>query len=510
MGLNDTPNSERTRIAFFGVRNAGKSSLVNAVTGQEVALVSETLGTTTDPVSKNMELLPLGPVTIIDTPGIDDVGSLGKARIAKTRQILSTCDIAVLVVDVSRTLLPQDIDVSRALASLDVDASCTLTPQDIDAPGALASLGVDVSRTLTPHDFDALRALTPQDKELLKIFEQQKTPFIIAWNKADLLDEEKLAKSGMDAATRGNAAVANAEVGHKTTAAGDVAKNDAPSADAAAGGNTPAADAATGGNAFKSVVVSAKSGKGIFELKETMANMCSTSPSKRLLEGLVNTGDVIVAVIPIDSSAPKSRLILPQQMLIRDALDFHASVICCQPQELEQTLAALAKPPKLVVTDSQVFKQVASIVPKNYPLTSFSILMARYKGELDVLKAGAHFLSKLNSTDKVLICEACTHHRQCEDIGTVKMPAWIKEFCNSAPQFEFCSGKDFLQNLESYSLIVHCGACMITQREMHARMAIAQSCGVPMVNYGMAIAQMNGILSRALEPFDYKGECCNE
>ena len=488
MGLNDTPNSERTRIAFFGVRNAGKSSLVNAVTGQEVALVSETLGTTTDPVSKNMELLPLGPVTIIDTPGIDDVGSLGKARIAKTRQILSTCDIAVLVVDVSRTLLPQDIDVSRALASLDVDASCTLTPQDIDAPGALASLGVDVSRTLTPHDFDALRAITPQDKELLKIFEQQKTPFIIAWNKADLLDEEKLAKLDTDAA----------------------GKNNAPSADAAARGNTPAADAATVGNAFKSIAVSAKSGKGIFELKETMANMCSTSPSKRLLEGLVNTGDVVVAVIPIDSSAPKSRLILPQQMLIRDALDFHASVICCQPQELEQTLAALAKPPKLVVTDSQVFKQVANIVPKNYPLTSFSILMARYKGELDVLKASAHFLSKLNSTDKVLICEACTHHRQCEDIGTVKMPAWIKEFCSSAPQFEFRSGKDFLQNLESYSLIVHCGACMITQREMHARMAIAQSCGVPMVNYGMAIAQMNGILSRALEPFDYKGECCNE
>ena len=397
MGLNDAPSGERMCIGFFGVRNAGKSSLVNAVTAQEMSIVDAKLGTTTDPVSKNMELLPLGPVTIIDTPGIDDEGSLGAKRIEKTHKILETCDIAILVADASRVL-------------------------------------------------------SAADKELLQIFKDKQKPYILALNKIDLLSEDKIN-----------------ELEQKENCC----------------------------------FVSATCGSGIYELKEHIGKLKDKAREheRMLVRDLLEAGDIVVLVIPIDSSAPKMRIILPQQMVMRDCLDAHVIPVCCQPQELANVLDALQQEPKLVITDSQAFKEVEQILPSNIALTSFSILMARYKGELDILLQGAQVLQQLTDESKVLICEACTHHRQCEDIGTVKIPAWVKECSGSNPEFNFTSGKDFPQNLEDYDLVIHCGACMITQNEMHSRIDIAKENGVQMVNYGIAIAKMNGILTRALEPF---------
>jgi [FeFe] hydrogenase H-cluster maturation GTPase HydF len=393
MGLNNTPNSERVSIGFFGLRNAGKSSLVNAVTGQNFAVVSDVLGTTTDALGKNMELLPLGPVTIVDTPGIDDEGSLGKLRVEAAKKALRRCDIAVLV---------------TASAS----------------------------------------GLAPAEEELLGLIHAREIPYVIARNKSDLLG---------------------------ATAQANLPENEQ--------------------------WVSAKTGAGIQELKELIAAFAKENVREKcLVADLLTPGSVVVLVIPIDASAPKARIILPQQMVLRDCLDAHASCVACQVEELAGVLAGLVQAPRLVVTDSQAFAEVAAIVPQDVQLTSFSILMARYKGNLAQLAAGAQALAHLTDESRVLISEGCTHHRQCEDIGTVKMPAWIKKYSGACPHFEFTSGNGFPEDLSPYSLVVHCGACMLNAREMEFRMALARQQGVPMVNYGMAIAQMNGILDRALAP----------
>ncbi len=392
MGLNDTVTAERVHIGFFGSRNAGKSSVVNAVTGQELAVVSAVKGTTTDPVKKAMELLPIGPVVIIDTPGIDDEGTLGEMRVKKTKQVLAKTDIAVLVID--------------------------------------AAVGI-----------------TDTDTELAELFTARKIPYITVFNKSDLLKE------------------------------------------------VPEAD-------VNSIYVSATNGKNINELKNKIGALAKSRENKKqLVADLVKEGDLVVLVTPIDESAPKGRLILPQQQTIRDVLDAHCTVVCCQDTELAATLKMLAVKPRLVITDSQAFGRVSKDTPSDILLTSFSILFARYKGDLATLVEGAAKLEKLKDGDKVLISEGCTHHRQCNDIGTVKMPNWIKEYSKADISFDFTSGGDFPEKLTDYDLIVHCGGCMLNEKEMQRRLAEAQSAGVPIVNYGIAIAQMHSILARSLEPF---------
>lgn len=393
MSLQNTPSGERVHIGFFGLRNAGKSSLVNAVTGQSLAVVSDVKGTTTDPVKKAMELLPIGPVVIIDTPGIDDEGDLGALRVQKTREMLAKTDVAVLVRDAGHK----------------------------------------------PH---------PAEQQLLAAFEQKHIPYIIALNKSDTVE---------------------------SLAAGD-----------------------------KEIAVSALTGENIHELKERIARLAKTvAPARTILGDLVKTGDTVLLVTPIDEAAPKGRLILPQQMTLRDILDAGAVAMTAKDTELETALSALAKPPALVVTDSQVFGFVAKTLPAGVPLTSFSILMARYKGDLSTLVEGARALAALKAGDKVLISEGCTHHRQCNDIGTVKMPGWIENFTGVKPQFEFTSGGEFPADLSSYALVVHCGGCMLNEREMASRMAACRQAGVPIVNYGVAIAHMHGILARSLEVFPH-------
>ena len=406
MGLQDASSGERLHIGFFGMRNAGKSSLVNRITGQQLSVVSDVKGTTTDPVKKAMELLPLGPVVIIDTPGLDDEGELGKLRIEKTRQILGQTDIGVLVVD-------------------------------------------------------GVTGLSDLDKELVKVFIERKTPHIIVYNKADLLEERGKLRE-------------------------------------------------------KSLYVSAVTGEGLENLKELIGSFAKQAGNpKVLVSDLIESGDIVVLVTPIDESAPKGRLILPQQLTIRDILDKHGIVVTCQDAELARTLATLSQKPKMIITDSQVFGKVSKDVPKDIPLTSFSILMARYKGDLEELVKGAAALSKLKDGDRVLISEGCTHHRQCNDIGTVKMPHWIKEFAErniagsfnnlenegSGLQFSFTSGGEFPEDLSSYSVIVHCGGCTLNEMEMKNRIYKAVEAGVPIVNYGIAIAHMHGILKRSVELF---------
>ena len=391
-GLNDTPSGERIHIAFFGLRNAGKSSLVNAVTGQELSVVSEVKGTTTDPVRKAMELLPLGPVVIIDTPGLDDEGTLGELRVKRAMNVLANCDVAVLV-------------------------------------------------------HDSTSEFTQAEHDLLSLFKARNLPFIIAYNKSDLLTDRK---------------------------------DDA-------------------------LYVSALTGENVTALKERIASLAKKNVSeKRLVSDLLTKGDVLILVVPIDKAAPKGRLILPQQQTIRDILDSGCSAFICQENELEHVLAVLSVKPKLVITDSQVFSKVDMIVPKDIMLTSFSILFARYKGDLKTLVNGADMLSRLKDGDKVLISEGCTHHRQCGDIGAEKIPAWIKAFSHSQPEFEFTSGGEFPDSeaLRKYALIVHCGGCMLNEQEMKSRIERANMAGVPIVNYGVAIAEMHGILRRSLEPFD--------
>lgn len=423
MGLNETPSGERVRIGFFGVRNAGKSSLVNAVCGQQVALVSDVAGTTTDPVRKAMELLPLGPVDIVDTPGIDDVGELGARRVERTRDTLRTCDVAVLVTD-------------------------------------------------------ATRALVAAERELISLFEELGLPFIVVRNKADLLSGEGVAagSGGGTGATSGAAGASIAQV---------VA---APDADA------PAAPVRA------EVLASARTGAGINELKEALAHVGGPAAhERRVVADLLSPGDKVVLVVPIDSSAPKGRIILPQQLVLRDVLDAHASALVCQPEELADLLAAV-RDVRLVITDSQAFEKVARIVPETTPLTSFSLLMARYKGDLRTLVEGAAALGALTDESRVLISEGCTHHRQCEDIGTVKMPAWIRGYCGANPTFEFTQGHGFPDDVSGYDVVVHCGGCMLNEKEMHWRQSVAARSGTPMVNYGAAIACVHGILERSLRP----------
>lgn len=423
MGLNETPSGERVRIGFFGVRNAGKSSLVNAVCGQQVALVSDVAGTTTDPVRKAMELLPLGPVDIVDTPGIDDVGELGARRVERTRETLRTCDVAVLVTD-------------------------------------------------------ATRALVAAERELISLFEELGLPFIVVRNKADLLSGEGVA-AGSGGGTGAASGAADASIAQVVAA---------PDADA------PAAPVRA------EVLASARTGAGINELKEALAHVGGPAAhERRVVADLLSPGDKVVLVVPIDSSAPKGRIILPQQLVLRDVLDAHASALVCQPEELADLLAAV-RDVRLVITDSQAFERVARIVPKTTPLTSFSLLMARYKGDLRTLVEGAAALSALTDESRVLISEGCTHHRQCEDIGTVKMPAWIRGHCGANPTFEFTQGHGFPDDVSDYDVVVHCGGCMLNEKEMRWRQSVAARSGTPMVNYGAAIACVHGILERSLRP----------
>jgi [FeFe] hydrogenase H-cluster maturation GTPase HydF len=413
MGMNEVPSAERVHIGFFGVRNAGKSSIVNAVTGQEMALVSDVKGTTTDPVRKAMELLPVGPVVIIDTPGIDDEGSLGRERVRKARQVLRAVDVAVLVTD-------------------------------------------------------AARGLQEADRELLDLFHSLQIPCLIVRNKADLLQE--------------NAVSAETHTEHNT--------------------ENKTEKLAGEGTDVPSILVSARTGMNIYELKEAIAKIaCPKEPSRPLVADLLSPGDVAVLVVPIDSAAPKGRLILPQQQTIRDALEAGASVMVTRESELAITLQSLAAPPRIVITDSQAFGVVSQIVPKDVLLTSFSILMARYKGNLEAAIRGAARLDHLKDGDTVLIAEGCTHHRQCDDIGTVKMPRWLRAYTGADLQFAFCSGGDFPEDLSPYSLIIHCGGCMLNEREMRFRTAAAAQADRAMTNYGTAIAQMHGILKRSLSPF---------
>ena len=425
MGLNETPSGERVRIGFFGMRNAGKSSLVNAVCGQQVALVSDVAGTTTDPVRKAMELLPLGPVDIVDTPGIDDVGELGARRVERTRETLRSCDVAVLVTDATREPLAAE-------------------------------------------------------RELLSLFEELGLPFIVVRNKADLLPGEEAA-AGSDGVIGRAASGAAAAPTPQVVAAPDAAP--APVSPARA-----------------EVLASARTGAGITELKEALAHVRgSATRERRVVADLLSPGDKVVLVVPIDSSAPKGRIILPQQLVLRDVLDAHASALVCQPEELADLLAAV-RDIRLVVTDSQAFQKVARIVPETTPLTSFSLLMARYKGDLRTLVEGAAALSALTDESRVLISEGCTHHRQCEDIGTVKMPAWIRSHCGANPTFEFTQGRGFPDDVSGYDVVVHCGGCMLNEKEMRWRQSVAAKSGTPMVNYGAAIACVHGILERSLRP----------
>ena len=392
MGLNDRVSAERIHIGFFGLRNAGKSSVVNAVTGQKLSLVSEVKGTTTDPVQKAMELLPLGPVVIIDTPGIDDEGKLGEMRVMRAKQVLSKTDIAILTVD-------------------------------------------------------AARGMQDADRELCDLFSSRKIPYIVVFNKSDLLAE------------------------------------------------IPAA-------AENEIYVSAEHGTNIYELKEKIGALAGKLENKKSLIGdLIEPNDIVVLVTPIDESAPKGRMILPQQQMIRDVLDHGAINVVVKETELEKALSSLSQKPKMVITDSQAFGKVSKTVPEDILLTSFSILFARYKGELREVVRGAAYLNRLKDGDTVLISEGCTHHRQCNDIGTVKLPGWISGYTGKNLNFEFTSGGEFPDDLSKYALIVHCGACMLNEREMKSRIERAVDAKITITNYGTAIAQLHGILKRSLSPF---------
>lgn len=402
MSLNNTPSSERIHIGIFGKRNAGKSSLINAVTSQNLAIVSDIKGTTTDPVMKAMELLPLGPVVLIDTPGLDDSGELGLMRIQKAHQALNRCDIAVLVID-------------------------------------------------------ALEGITPEDGKILEKIQKKQIPCILAINKCDLLSSF-----------------------------------DSP---------VPLTDSLP--DSIHTIRISARNGQGIFELKEMLAaSLPEEDKGRRIVGDLIHPSSLVILVIPIDKAAPKGRLILPQQQTIRDILDSGAYALTVRETELAAALSSLGRTPDLVITDSQAFSYVAKIVPEEIPLTSFSILFARYKGNLKTLADGARALDSLKADDTILISEGCTHHRQCEDIGTVKLPNLIRKHTGCKDlTFSFTSGTEFPADLSGFSMIVHCGGCTLNEREMKYRLSCAEDAGIPITNYGTAIAHMNGILPRCLQPF---------
>ena len=401
MGMNQTPASERVHISFFGKRNAGKSSVINAVTGQDLAIVSSVMGTTTDPVYKTMELLPLGPVMVIDTPGIDDEGELGALRVRKSYQVLNKTDIAILVID------------------------------------STAGKG-------------------EEELELIHRFHKKGIPYLIIYNKIDLLSTEKIKDLAMSVRTG-------------------------------------------------EVLVSASDGMNIQELKEKIASLKPEDTHKYpLIQDLIDPLDLVILVVPIDKAAPKGRLILPQQQTIRDILERGALSLVVRDTELKSTLdhfLAQGVCPKLVVTDSQAFARVSKAVPENITLTSFSILFSRYKGELEIQLKGIAALSSIEDGDRILIAEGCTHHRQCGDIGTCKMPEWIRNYTGKEPVFEFTSGTEFPDDVSSYKMVVHCGGCMLNEREMKYRIACCQDQGVPITNYGILIAQVTGILKRSLGPF---------
>lgn len=393
MSLNHTPSSERIHIGIFGKRNAGKSSIINAITGQNLAIVSDVKGTTTDPVLKTMELLPLGPVVVIDTPGLDDEGELGELRTQKAYQMLNKTDVALVIID--------------------------------------GQIGIDM-----------------EDIKIIEAIEKKKIPYIMVYNKADLEGRNIV------------------------------------------------------GNGTDCIWVSATTGRNIEELKRMIVNAVPKEDvGKRLVSDLIEPFDFVVLVVPIDSSAPKGRLILPQQQTIRDILQAGAVSIVVKDTELSETLDKLQVKPSLVITDSQVFEKVAGVVPEDVPLTSFSILMARHKGDLNTVVRGAYALKDLQDGDTILISEGCTHHRQCEDIGTIKLPKWLREYTGKELQFEFTSGTEFPDDLLKYKLIIHCGGCMLNEREMKYRLKCAGDAGVPITNYGIAIAHMKGILKRSLEVF---------
>ena len=438
--LNQVPAANRLHIAFFGKRNVGKSSLVNAVTGQSLSIVSDIKGTTTDPVQKAMELLPLGPVVIIDTPGIDDDGTVGTLRVKKTFEVLRKTDAAVLVID-------------------------------------------------------AAAGPAEEDRNLIKLFREKKVPFLIARNKSDLYTVEY---AETDAA--------ETDVNQQTKKITGSACTDKTAVNPVAAGAVPMHTAQTSSvrtESEETISVSALTGEGIQALKEAIARIASSEePEKYILRDKLQPADVVILVTPIDGSAPRGRLILPQVQTIRDILDGHAICMVTQTEQLTQALSALAEAPKLVVTDSQDFKRVKNMIPQETSLTSFSILMARFKGILDAAARGAHYLKALKDGDKILISEGCTHHRQCEDIGTVKLPGWIQQYTGKTLNFHFTSGGQFPENpkeLQGYALIVHCGGCMLNRREMQSRMERAQASGVPFTNYGTLIAHINGILDRSLE-----------
>lgn len=393
--MNTTPAGNRIHIGFFGRRNAGKSSVVNAVTGQELSVVSDVKGTTTDPVTKAMELLPMGPVLIIDTPGFDDEGSLGELRVRKTKQILNKTDVAILVVD-------------------------------------------------------ATEGLSAVDEELIRIFKEKKLNYIIVYNKCDLIDVKTMIKLSSEE---------------------------------------------------NAVLVSATDRKNIDQLKEKISLMADVGEERFLVRDLVKAKDIVVLVTPIDASAPKGRLILPQQQVIRDLLEADAVTVVIKENEVADTLAMLGKKPRMVITDSQAFKIVAESTPKDIPLTSFSILMARYKGFLDTAVNGAMSIDMLEEGDKILISEGCTHHRQCEDIGTVKLPRWLETYTGKKFNYEFTSGGTFPEDLSPYKVIIHCGGCTLTERELTYRMKCSVDQGVPFTNYGTVIALTQGILARSVEMF---------
>ena len=392
MSLNQTPTANRLQIGIFGCRNSGKSSLINALTGQDLAIVSDLKGTTTDPVSKAMELSPLGPVVLIDTPGLDDHGEIGKLRVAKAKQVLNRSDLCLLVID--------------------------------------STIGI-----------------SHHDQEIMAQIDERNLPFIVVHNKADT-------------------------------------QNVIPSP--------------TPGHIF----ISAKRGDNIHTLKEMIGDLGTAKyKEKPLVRDLLSPQDLVMLVTPIDEAAPKGRLILPQQQVIRDILDFSAYAIVVKDTELEQVLGRLGTLPDLVITDSQVFGNVAKILPKEIPLTSFSILFARYKGDLETLTDGVQFMSQLRDGENVLISEGCTHHRQCNDIGTVKLPIWVKEFSGKELNFSFTSGNEFPKDLTDFAMVIHCGGCTLNEKEMKHRMKIARENNVPMTNYGTAIAHMNGILERSTAVF---------
>lgn len=393
MSLNLTPSSLRTHIAFFGLRNAGKSSVVNAVTNQELSVVSNVLGTTTDPVSKAMELNPIGPVVIIDTPGIDDEGELGLLRVKKAKQVLTKTDIAVIVVD-------------------------------------------------------CIKGISEYDKELIELFKQRQIPYLIAYNKCDLLETIPQASQN-------------------------------------------------------EIYISALKNISIYEFKDKLASLIQNKDNqKTLLADIVEEDDLVLLVIPIDKGAPAGRLILPQQQTIRALLEVNAKILVSTLQQLPNTFNVLKQNPKLVITDSQVFNQVSKIVPEDIMLTSFSILFARYKGNLKDNLLAAYTLDELDDGDIILISEGCTHHRQCEDIGTVKLPKWILEYTKKDIHFEFTSGIHYPEDLSKYKLVIHCGGCMLNEKEMQHRIQYTKQCSIPISNYGMIIAHINGILKRSLEPFN--------